>query len=158
MRLSVMLIAVTVLLHSGCSFVLLRPPAEQAKAEPPLTAVQRKSDCTESVAAPALDVTGAVLLSTLSVLSFVLAGTNGDPVNGALLVPGIIVGALSLALATTMVFSGVYGFKTTAQCRALNRPPIALPETPMLPPGAACVQRGDAPVRCVQPALFTSFP
>lgn len=134
----------------------VRPPAAQAKDEPPLTAVERKNDCTESVAAPALDVTGAVFASTLGALSFVLAGANGDPVNGELLVPGIVVGVLSLALATTMVFSDVYGFKTTSQCRALNRPPIALPVTPRPTLGGPCVQKGDAPVRCAQPVLITS--
>jgi hypothetical protein len=155
MRLGGVLFAVALVLNSGCSIFFVRAPLNEAKDEQPLTAVQRKNDCTESNVAPALDVTAATGLTVWGSLFAYLAACGRQceigNTGGA-----VAMSVASFVSAALLVASAAHGFSTTAQCRALG--PVPLPRTDA--PGAislrACVQTGDAPTRCLQPVPFTT--
>jgi hypothetical protein len=150
------LVAVALVLESGCSLFFVRAQLKETTDEQaPLTAVQRKNDCTESVAAPVLDVTAATGLALLGSLTAYLAACGekceiGD--NGAAM--AFSVG--SFLSAAFLIASAVYGFSTTAQCRALGPVPLPQKAPPVATLLQACVQRGDAPLRCTQRVPFMS--
>jgi len=153
MRLDGLLVAIGLVLP-GCSFIFVRPPlnSETGPAQQPGMVVEQKNDCTESVAAPVLDVVGAVGWSVLGAVSIWLAtDPQVEGANKSLLVP-LAIG--SLVTAAVEAASAVYGFSVTGRCRAVGRPgplaPQAFPSptgTPATSPGV-CVERGDAPLRC----------
>jgi hypothetical protein len=97
-------------LATACSFVTVR----SAPANDP---GKRPIECTQSNAAPALDLVPAVLLLGLSLV--LLSDTSGDEAD---LAP-VIAGGVALSGLPFAISSG-YGFSRPARCSEMNRRPL----------------------------------
>ena len=129
-RLAAAALAAAALPSSGCSWLFVqRPPPGPLEPSPPVA-------CTSSAAAPAADVTGAILLEAAG-LTTTLVG-----ILGAVCPPGeswcmfgypsagakaavTVVGLGLTGAAIAYAFSASYGFSHSAECRRLVEAQLA---------------------------------
>ncbi len=104
---------------TGCSWALVqKPPPGRVEAAPTV-------ECTSSVASPVADTTGAVLFGAAGIVIFSSSGTSCR--QGEICFRDAVIGGglASIGVATALMVSAAYGYRTTAECRELERTQLA---------------------------------
>ncbi|HEY6909096.1 MAG TPA: hypothetical protein VI356_06990 [Myxococcales bacterium] len=114
------LLAALLFCAAGCSFMAVRrPPPGPLAADP-------AADCTTSRIAPALDVAGGVLFTSLAAFGLGLTTCSHDPHEFLDLCPsnkaGPVAFTVGMAASAGLLFwSAADGFKNTGRCREVLR-------------------------------------